>query len=85
MNATVEELRAALEQLRRAAEQYLDTEHRSDGRDAELRRKLSEAALQASFVLYPPSAADVLSIVVRAAGDADLRSLVADHRAAVDQ
>jgi hypothetical protein len=76
VNATVEELRAALEQLRQAAEQYLDTEHRSDPRDAQLRRNLSEAALHASFVLYPPSAADVLNLVTRAAGDADLRSIV---------
>jgi hypothetical protein len=76
MNATTEELRAALERLRQAAEQYLDTEHRSDPRDADLRRNLSEAALHASFVLYPPSADDVLGLVVRAAGDVDLRSLI---------
>lgn len=47
-----DDLRAILERLRQAAEQYLDTEHRSDQRDVELRYNLSEAALDAALVLH---------------------------------
>lgn len=46
-------LRTTLEQITQAAEQYLDTEHRSEARNIELRRKLNKAILDATMVLRP--------------------------------
>jgi len=48
------ELAAALERLRVAAEQYLDTEHRTATREAELRRALGDAATDAALLLTTP-------------------------------
>lgn len=45
------QLRIALERIAQAAEQYLNTEHRDEARDLELRRNLGEAATDAALLL----------------------------------
>lgn len=45
-------LRIALERLAQAAEQHLNTDHRSPEREAELRRNLGEASTDAALLLY---------------------------------
>jgi hypothetical protein len=52
------ELAAALERLRVAAEQYLDTEPRSGAYEAELRIALGDAAVGAALVLRPETSPD---------------------------
>lgn len=50
--------RVCLERISRAAEQYLDTEHRDGAREAELRRNLGEAATDAALLLRPSEVAE---------------------------
>lgn len=56
MDDTTRQLRIALERLAQAAEQYLDTEHRSPERESELRRNLGEASTDAALILHPSDA-----------------------------
>jgi hypothetical protein len=53
IRARVDAYRVCLERIAQAAEQYLDTEHRDEARDLELRRNLGEAATDAALLLYP--------------------------------
>jgi hypothetical protein len=53
VKARVNAYGVCLERLAQAAEQYLNTDHRDEARDLELRRNLAEAATDAAILLRP--------------------------------
>jgi hypothetical protein len=81
-------LRVALEQLAQYAEQYLDTEHRSPERDAELRVRLGDASTDAALVLRPADAEehrDPIDTVSAIRDVIECRSALARVAAELDQ